>query len=77
MKLSKIMHTASILLAICGPVMLIGAWIAGDNGTFFGLSQGHLYNDAIVIELIAIAASVCTLVRMQMEKENPGKLNVI
>ncbi len=71
------MHVASIVLAICGPFALVGAWIAGESGTFFGLSQGHLYNDAIVIELIAIAASICVLVRMQMEKDNPGKLNLI
>ncbi len=77
MKLSKWMHVVSIIVAILGPIMLIGAWIAGENGTFFGLSQTHLFNDAIVFELIAIAASICTLVRLQLEKNNPGKLNIV
>ncbi|MBI5138197.1 MAG: hypothetical protein HZA95_00140 [Candidatus Vogelbacteria bacterium] len=77
MKLSKVMHIVSILLSVFGAVLLVGAWIAGASGTFIGLSQAHLYNDAIAIELIAIAASVCVLARMQMEKDNPGKLNII
>ncbi len=77
MKLSKLIHIVSIVIAILGPIMLIGAWSAGENGTFFGLSQTHLFNDAIVFELIAIAASVCTLVRLKLEKDNPEKLNIV
>lgn len=72
MKLSKIMHLMSILIGIVGALALFGAWAAQENGTFLGLSQGHLFNDAIVLELIAIAASICTLVRIELEKANPG-----
>ncbi len=77
MKLSKMMHIASFIFGWAGLFALIGAWIAGDNGTFIGFSQTHLYSDAIVFELIAIAASVCVSVRMKLEKENPGKPNII
>jgi len=76
-KLSKIAHLMSIVLAITGAVCLIGAWVAGESGTFFGLSQAHLFNDAIVLELITIAMALCTLVRMQLEKDNPGSSPVI
>lgn len=32
---------------------LIGAWIAG-SGTFLGMTQTHLFSDAVVLMLIAI-----------------------
>ena len=71
------MHLMSILIGVVGAVALVGAWIAGDNGTFLGFSQAHLFNDAIVVELIAIAASICTLVRIQLEKANPGSSPIL
>ena len=77
MKLSKLAHLLSIVIGIAGVVCLVGAWAAGERGTFFGFSQAHLFNDAIVLELITIAAAVCTLVRMQMEKDHPGSSPVI
>ena len=77
MKLSKLIHLISILVGIVGGLALCGAWIAGESGTFLGFSRGHLFNDAIVFELIAIAASVCTLVRMQLEKDNPGSSPIL
>lgn len=73
MKLSRLVHVASIVLAILGAAALIGAWLAGESGTFLGLSQAHLYNDAIVLELIAIGAAVCTMVRLQLEAASPGR----
>jgi hypothetical protein len=77
MRLSKVAHLVSIVIGIAGAVCLIGAWAAGDRGTFFGSSQAHLFNDAIVLELITIAMALCTLVRMQLEKDNPGSSPVI
>jgi len=77
MKLSKVAHLMSIVIGIAGAVCLIGAWAAGDNGTFFGFSRAHLYNDAIVLELITIAMAVCTLVRMQMERDHPGSSPIV
>ena len=77
MKLSKLAHLMSIVIAIVGAVCLVGAWAAGEGGRFFGFSQAHLYNDAIVLELITIAMALCTLVRMQLEKNNPGSSPVI
>jgi hypothetical protein len=73
MKLSRLMHVASILLGLAGALALIGAWAAGEEGAVLGLSQAHLFSDAIVFELMAIAASVCTLVRLQLEAASPGR----
>lgn len=77
MKLSKLAHLMSIVLGIVGAFGLIGAWAAGERGTFFGFSQAHLFNDAIVLELITIAMALCTLVRMQLEEDKPGSSPVI
>jgi hypothetical protein len=77
MKLSKVAHLMSIVIALIGAFCLIGAWAAGERGTFLGFSQAHLFNDAIVLELITIAMALCTLVRMQMEKDTPGSSPLI
>ena len=77
MKLSKVIHLMSLIVGVVGALAFFGAWIAGEKGTFLGFSQGHLFNDAIVLELVAIAASVCTLVRMQLEKDSPGSSPIL
>ena len=77
MKLSKLAHLLSIVIGIAGAVCLVGAWTAGEGGTFFGFSQAYLFNNAIVLELITIAMALCTLVRMQMEKDQPGSSPVV
>ena len=77
MKLSKLAHLLSIVTGIAGALCLFGAWAAGEGGTLFGFSQAHLFNDAIVLELITIAMALCTLVRMQMEKDQPGSSPVV
>jgi hypothetical protein len=77
MKLSKLAHLMSIVIGIAGAFCLVGAWAAGAGGTFFGFSQAHLFNDAIVLELITIAMALCTLVRMQLEKDTPGSSPIL
>jgi len=72
MQLSKLAHLLSVIVGIAGAFCLVGAWVAGEGGTLFGFSQVHLFNDAIVLELITIAMALCTLVRMQLEKDKPG-----
>lgn len=73
MKLSRLMHLTSILLGLVGALALIGAWTVGEEGAVLGLSQAHLFSDAIIFELMAIAASVCTLVRLKLEAASPGR----
>ena len=72
MKLSKLTHLMSIVIGIAGAFCLVGAWLAGTTGQFFGFSQSHLFNDAIVLELMTIAMAACTLVRIQLEAVTPG-----
>ena len=41
MKKSALIHAVSIVAGILGAVALVGAWIAGDGRTAFGLSQAY------------------------------------
>ncbi|HEY4509801.1 MAG TPA: hypothetical protein VJC15_02330 [Candidatus Paceibacterota bacterium] len=70
MKKSSILHGTSIVAGIWGALALLGAWIAGESGTAFGFSQAHLFNDAIILQLIAISAGICALYRRQLERES-------
>lgn len=67
MKKSSFMHRVSIFAGIWGIFALIGAWLAGENGTIFGFSQQHCFYDAIVLELISISAGICAIYRRQLE----------
>lgn len=69
MKKSSFIHGVSIVAGIWGALALIGAWLAGQNGTIWGFTQQHCYNDAIVLTLISISAGICALYRRQVERE--------
>jgi hypothetical protein len=68
MKKSSFIHGVSIIAGVWGVLALVGAWLAGQNGTIFGFTQQHCYNDAIVLTLISISAGVCALYRRQLEQ---------
>ena len=45
---------------------LLGAWMAAlRGGTFLGLSEQHLFNDAIVLSLMGIAGLLDGIVHRQ------------
>jgi hypothetical protein len=68
MKKSSFIHGVSIVTGIWGALALLAAWIAGEGGTFWGFSESHLFNDAIVLELIASGAGICALYRQRLEE---------
>ena len=68
MKKSLFIHGVSIVAGIWGVLALIGAWFAGQNGTIWGFTQQHRYNDAIILTLISISSGVCALYRRQLEQ---------
>lgn len=69
MEKSSFFHGISIVAAVWGVLALVGAWLAGENGTIFGFTQEHCFNDAIVLTLISISAGICALYRRQVERE--------
>ena len=62
MKWSPILHMVAFISGILGVLALIGAWIATVNGSFLGLSVGHLFNDAIALLLVSISFGIGTLI---------------
>ena len=70
MKKSSFIHGISIVAGTWGVLALIGAWLAGQNGTIFGFTQQHCFFDAVVLELISVSAGVCALYRRQLERES-------
>ncbi|MDP1760291.1 MAG: hypothetical protein Q8L01_02470 [Candidatus Woesebacteria bacterium] len=70
MKKSSFIHGVAIVAGIWGVLALVGAWLAGENGTIFGFSQQHCYLNAIVLTLISISAGVCAIYRRQLEGES-------
>lgn len=66
---SSFIHGVSIVTGIWGALALIAAWIAGQSGTFWGFSQSHLFNDAIVLTLLSVSGGVCAIYRRSLERE--------
>lgn len=69
MKKSSLIHGVSLVTGLWGALALVGAWLAGQNGTIFGFTQQHCFFDAIVLELISVSAGICALYRRQLERE--------
>ena len=57
-KWSPILHGIAFVSGIIGVLALIGAWIATTQGSFLGLSEEHLFNDAKSLFLASIAIQV-------------------
>ena len=68
MKLSSTFHWIGRIVGTLGALALLGAWIAGEGGRVFGLSQGHLFFDSIALTLLSIAALVCGLFYLKLEQ---------
>lgn len=68
MKKSKIFHIVSALVGLVGVVLLLGAWSTSANGSAFGMSETHLFNDATVLVLIAIWMQLATIHHIKLEE---------
>jgi hypothetical protein len=68
MKKSTFIHGVSVVTGLWGGLALIGAWLAGQDGTIFGFSQQHCYYNAIILILISISAGVCAIYRQDLER---------
>ena len=68
MKWSSLLHGIAATSAGVGFLALVAAWIAGEGGTFIGLSQQHFFNDSIGLFLLSIATGIGTLIHFQIEK---------
>ncbi len=67
-KWSPILHRIAYVSGIFGVLMLIGAWAATSQGSFLGMSEEHLFNDAKSLLLVSIAFGIGTLIHHNEEK---------
>lgn len=67
-KWSPILHFIAMISGIVGALALIAAWIATFSGSFLGLSEEHLFNDAKTLLLVSIAFGIGTLIHHNEEK---------
>ncbi len=70
MKKSSLMHGTAYVTGWLSIFALIGAWVAGEDGTALGFSGQHLYNDTIALALITIAALLCATLYWHQEQKS-------
>lgn len=59
MKMAKAAVLIGWLCGLLAVLALLGAWVTQlTGGTVFGMSQQHLFNDAIVLALFNIAGAL-------------------
>ena len=68
MKWSPVLHGVAAIAAFLGLLSLFGAWIATSQGSFFGLSEEHLFNDTMSLLLVSVTFGIATLVNIHQEK---------
>lgn len=54
MKRAETLTNLSIAVGLLGVLALIAAWLVGPGSALAGMSQQHLFTDAVVLLLIAI-----------------------
>jgi len=69
MKWSPILHAVAAIAGILGVLALFTAWIAAYQGSFFGFSEEHWFNDAKSLFLASIAFGIGTLIHLKEEKK--------
>ena len=57
-KWSPTLHMVAFTSGIIGVLMLVGAWIATLQGSFLGMNEEHLFNDAKSLFLMSIAGII-------------------
>ena len=68
MKWIPILHNIAFIAGILGVLSLVAAWIAGFNGSFFGLSEAHFFEDAKTLLLVSITFGIGTLIHQNEER---------
>ena len=68
MKLSKLMHAASVIVGFAGVVAFVGAILGGSDNLVFGIAKTDALLCAAILILIAIWIQIATIHHMMLEK---------
>ncbi len=68
MKLSKIMHVASVIVGAIGVITFLGAVIGGGDNVVFGITKIDALLCSGILFLIAIWGQLGTIHHMMLEK---------
>ena len=69
MKLSKLMHVASIIVGLAGVVAFAGAILGGADNLVFGITKMDALLCSAILILIAIWFAIGTIHHMMLEKQ--------
>jgi hypothetical protein len=69
MKLSKLMHVASVVVGFAGIIVFAGAVLGGSDNLVFGITKADALLCAGVLILIAIWLVIGTIHHMMLEKK--------
>lgn len=68
MKLSKLMHVASVIVGLLGIGALVGAVVGGADNLVFGITKMDALACSGILMLIAIWLAIGTIHHMTLEK---------
>jgi len=68
MKISKLLHVASVIVGGIGVIAFLGSVIGGGDNAVFGVTKMDALMCSAVLILIAIWAQVGTMHHMMLEK---------
>ncbi len=69
MKLSKLMHVASVIVGFIGVIMFVGALRVGSDSMIYGITKMDALACVAILILIATWLQVATIHHMMLEKK--------
>lgn len=69
MKLSKLMHVASVIVGFVGVIVFAGAVLGGSDDLVFGITKFDALLCAAILILIAIWVQIGTIHHMMLEEK--------
>lgn len=68
MKLSKLMHVASVIVGLVGVITFLGAVLGGSDNLVFGITKIDALLCSAILILIAMWLQIATIHHMMLEK---------
>ena len=69
MKLSKVLHVASVAVGLAGVITFTGTILGGDDNLVFGITKIDALLCSAILMIIAIWLAIGTIHHMMLEKQ--------